>query len=61
MITVTISGRRAVGKTTLAWKLFKLLDEEGHNVRVLNVDEGHGNFRASSAREIVIREINNAR
>jgi tRNA uridine 5-carbamoylmethylation protein Kti12 len=57
VITVTISGPRAAGKSTLARHIAKTLEQEGHNVLLSHtVDRGTAPFEPMGMREVLIRE-----
>jgi tRNA uridine 5-carbamoylmethylation protein Kti12 len=58
MITITISGPRAIGKSALARHLTRVLENEGHHVLVSNTvnTSGLGKFEPQHSREILIRE-----
>jgi predicted AAA+ superfamily ATPase len=60
MITITISGPRACGKSTLAHYIASKLEQDGHNILVsCTVDKFNmSNFEPQGMREILIREDN---
>lgn len=59
MITITVSGARAAGKSTLAHHLSWYLKSKGHDVMLSrSVDDTDADLEALPHRHILITEVN---